>query len=899
MATSTQASRSIYNTFDIDADYIDFNGQPGSGDDVHLTAHAGSKFILESDTQVPEGKKFLVSQVCDKNGVEIFSKDETNNRIKFNVPIDLNNNALVNNPGGGGGSGPTTTSAISSENLSGQTLEDELDALTAQQTANTNSITTLNTNVATNTSSIGTLNTNVAANTSGLTATNLQVQTNTLATTANAGAITGLQTTQGTLNTNVSALQATATAHTSDIAALQGNDTTQDTNITNLQTTQGTQATSITNLQTTQGTQATDITNLQTAAATALTDITNLQTTQGTQATSITNLSTQQATNTGNITTNTTNITTNTGNITALTTQQNLNTAAIASNTARTSNLTADRILISSAVGTINTAGIGVTDVATKNSGNSFNAPLGNPPTQNSFDTITASTVTNTGTTESASYTQGGAALNFSHLAGSATTAQLPTQVVRTDVPDQTIQGNAASSSLTKVTLDNTHATGTSQLALQKRSTGGVLEGGISIIQTTSGTSITGQAPSGQNPDISITPANGSLAMTIGGLESRFHNNLKIIGSLSGAARSDNKNYIFRTIGSTGAGDVLLEEDVLKRPTTGVPAQGFNPSNSSLIEYSSLGVPSYKETSNFLIKPSNSNPSVPSFIEVQTGGGFAYRPSTFIPLPGGALPSANENVVFVNPAGTSYVNRSNLIERPGNANPTSGTKLITINNVGTRAYKDLGQFITTPSNANPSADSVVQISSTGVQSYVAVSSLGGGGIQKPGGSNPGQPSLVSLDAGGTETYLAESNLVKTTVASQTISTTTAAANFTLSCGSTTLADETTFRVERTGGVGDNFIEFVPKRGTFAEWRTKNDLRVLVNGQTKLGIGNHTVDFFKPLVMQNGHDIRLQQTFVAPANSSSTGSFGTIGFDSTHLYIAVGTNSWKRVALSTF
>ena len=108
-----------------------------------------------------------------------------------------------------------------------------------------------------------------------------------------------------------------------------------------------------------------------------------------------------------------------------------------------------------------------------------------------------------------------------------------------------------------------------------------------------------------------------------------------------------------------------------------------------------------------------------------------------------------------------------------------------------------------------------------------------------------------------------------------------------------------FRVERTGGVGDNFIEFVPKRGTFAEWRTKNDLRVLVNGQTKLGIGNHTVDFFKPLVMQNGHDIRLQQTFVAPANSSSTGSFGTIGFDSTHLYIAVGTNSWKRVALSTF
>ena len=853
---STQAKRSIYNTFDIDADYIDFNGQPGSGDDVHLTAHDGSKFILESDTQVPEGKKFLVSQVCDKNGVEIFSKDETNNRIKFNVPIDLNNNALVNNPGGGGGSAPSTTSAINSENLPGQTLEAELDALTAQQTANTTSIGTLNTNVASNTTSIGTLNTNVAANTSGLTATNLQVQTNTLATTANAGAITGLQGQQTTNSNAISSLQATATAHTSDISTLQGNDTTQDTNIT----------------------------NLQTAAATALTDITNLQTTQATQGTNITNLQTTQGTQ-GN-------------SITALQTQQNLNVAAIASNTARTSNLTADRVLISSAVGTINTAGVGITDLATKNSSNSFNAPLGNPATQNSFDTITASTITNTGATESASYTQGSAPLNFSHLAGSATTAQLPTTLVRTDVPDQTIQGNAATSSLTKITLDNTHATGTSNFVLQKRSTVGVLEGGLTIQQTTTGTNITGQAPAGQNPDISITPANGSLAMTIGGLESRFHNNLKIIGSMSGAARSDNKDYIFKTIGSTGTGDVLLLEDVLQRPTTGVPAQGFNPTNSSLVEFNSSGVPSYKETSNFLTKPGLVNPSLPSFIEVQTGGGFAYKPSTFIPLPGGALPSANENVVFVNPAGTSYVNRSNLIERPGNANPTSGTKLITINNVGTRAYKDLGQFITTPSNANPSADSVVQISSTGVQSYVAVSSLGGG-IQKPGSSNPGQQSLISISTSGVETYSAEGNFIKNNVAAQTITTSTASASFDVVCSSTNIAHEASMKIERTGGVGDNFIEFRPKRGTFAEWECKNDLRILINGQTKLGVGNHTVDFFKPLVMQNGHDIRLQQTFSAPANSSSTGSFGTIGFDSTHLYIAVGTNSWKRVALSTF
>ena len=868
---SSQAHRSIYNTFTIDADYIDLHPEGDNGHDVHLTATGNSKIMLESDTQVPEGKKLLVSQVCDKNGTEIFSKDETNGRIKFNIPIDLNNQALVNNPGGGGGSAPSTTSAINSENLPGQTLENELDALTSQQTANTTSIGTLTTSVATNSTSIGTLNTNVATNTSAISTLNTNVANNSLAVGANGIAITGLQTTQGTLSTNVSSLQATATAHTSDINALQLNDTTQDTNIATLTTTQGTQQTSINSLTSTQSSQATDITNLQTAAGTIQTDVTNLQTTTGTNTTNITNLQTQQA----------------------------LNTSAIASNTARTSNLTADRILISSAVGTINTAGIGVTDVATKNSSNTFNAPLGNPATQNSFDTITASTITNTGATESASYTQGSAPLNFSHLAGSATTAQLPTTIVRTDVADQTLQGNPSSSSLTKVTLDNTHATGTSQLVLQKRSTGGVLEGGLTIQQSTSGTSITGQAPSGQTPDISITPANGSLAMTIGGLESRFHNNLKIIGSMSGAARSDNKDYIFKTIGATGTGDVLLLEDVLQRPTTGAPAAGFNPTNNSLIEYNSSGVPSYKETSNFLTKPGLVNPSLPSFIEVQTGGTFAYKPSTFVPLPGGALPGANENVVFVNPAGTSYVNRSNLIERPGNANPTSGTKLITINNVGTRAYKDLGQFLTTPGNANPSADSFIKISSTGVQSYVAESSLGGGGIQKPGGANPGQQSLVSIDTAGTETYLAESNLIKTNIASQSIASSTAATNLTINCSSTTLADEASLKIERSGGVGDNHIEFIPKRGTFAEWHCKNDLRILINNQTKMGVGNHSVDFFKPLVMQNGFDIRLNQTFTAPANSSSTGSAGTIGFDSTHLYIAVGTNSWKRVALSTF
>ena len=830
------------NVFKIDADKIRIEGRHTTDGEVDFET-GGNKLRFNQPLDI-DGSKGAYIQ--GKKGQQLI-KDETGNAImevksdgnlKLLTSVDFNNQAPVNFSGGGGG-GATTTSGITSENIPGSTLEDELDALTTQQTTNT-------------------------------------------------GAITSLTTTQG-------AIQTQQTTNTGAIATNATNIATNTTGITNLNTQQTTNTNNIASLTTTQG-------NLQTLAGNNATAITALQTTQGTQGT----------------------------DITALQTQQNLNVAAIASNTARTSNLTADRILISSAVGTINTAGIGVGDVATKNSANDFTGGLGNPATTNSFDTVSASTVNNSGTTESAGYTQGGQALNFSHLAGNSSTAQLPTEAVRTDLPDQTIQGNASSSSLTKITVDNTHATGTSNFVIQKRSTLGVLEGGLTVQQTTTGTNITGQAPVGQNPDISITPANGSLAMTIGGLESRFHNNLKILGSMSGAARSDNKDYIFKTVGSTGTGDTLLLEDVIQRPKAGNPALGFNPASDAVIQISSAGVPSYKLLNTFfplpaglptnpsavlidsagatsyldsnfvLTKPAGQNPSVRSFVAVETGGTFSYVPSSFLPLPGGLLPTSGENIIFVNPGGPSaYVDRANIIERPGGANPTSGTKLITINNVGTRAYKDLGQFLTTPGGANPSSDSFIKISSTGVQSYVAESSLGGGGIQKPGGSNPGQQSLISIDTAGTETYLAESNLVKNTIASQTITNSTASVDFNLNCSSTNIAHEVSMKIERSGGVGDNFIEFRPKRGTFAEWECKNDLRILINGGTKMGVGNHTVDFFKPIVLQNGQDIRLRQDFVAPANSSSTGSFGTMGFDSNHLYIAVGNNSWKRVALSTF
>jgi len=48
----------------------------------------------------------------------------------------------------------------------------------------------------------------------------------------------------------------------------------------------------------------------------------------------------------------------------------------------------------------------------------------------------------------------------------------------------------------------------------------------------------------------------------------------------------------------------------------------------------------------------------------------------------------------------------------------------------------------------------------------------------------------------------------------------------------------------------------------------------------------------------GDSVRIQ-TSQTPASSSATGATGEIAWDSSYLYVCVATNSWKRIALSTF
>lgn len=936
------------NVFRIDADEIRIEGRHARDAEIDFSSD-GKKLRFNQVLDIDGSKGAFIQGkkgqqlIKDEDGTAIMEVKADGN-LKLLTSVDFNNQAPVNFSGGGGG-GATTTSGITSENLVGQTLEDELDQITTQQTTNTGAIATNTTDIATNTLAIGTNTTNItnlttqqntntgaiatnttniATNTTGITNLNTQQATNTNNIASLQLTQASLQTLTGTNATNITALQTQQATNTADITLNATGIGTALTNATNALNASTTNATNITALTTQQNTNTGAIATNTTNIATANTNATNALNASNTNATNITALTTQQTTNTGAIATNTTNI----GN---LTTQQNLNTSAIASNTARTSNLTADRVLISSATGTINTAGVGITDLATISSSNIFSGGLGNPATTNAFDTITASTISNFGATESASYTQGGAPLNFSHLAGNSSTAQLPSEVVRTDLADQTITNNGA---LSKLNLDNNNATGASEFRVVKKNTSNVVENALKIQANASGLNITGEAPVGQTPDISITPANGSLAMTIGAQDTRCHNNFKILGSLQGAARNDNKDYVFKTIGATGTGDVLLTEDILQRPKAGNPALGFNPAGDAVVQFSSAGVPSYKLLNTFfplpaglptnpsavlidsagattyldsnfvLTKPGGANPAATSFVAVNTGGTYSYVPNTFAPMPGGAFPTSGENVIMMNPAGSSYVDRANLIERPGNANPTSGTKLITINNVGTRAYKDLGQFITTPSNANPSADSVVQITSTGVQSYVAVADLQG--VGKPGGANPSATSLVSIASNGTEAYVAESTLLKTNAQAQQISQGLGSTAVEINSNNGGVGIESHFKVSTTGtpgGTDDNSLEIIAKRGAPTEMKSETELDIYTGGTKRIDVGATTTiagDLNCGGDLQMVGDFKLKHaSSLIPTNNTDPGDVGTIVFDDNYLYVKRSAGQWKRIGLSNF
>mgnify|MGYP003328329779 FL=1 len=117
----------------------------------------------------------------------------------------------------------------------------------------------------------------------------------------------------------------------------------------------------------------------------------------------------------------------------------------------------------------------------------------------------------------------------------------------------------------------------------------------------------------------------------------------------------------------------------------------------------------------------------------------------------------------------------------------------------------------------------------------------------------------------------------------------------------------------TDGTEDGIIEFAVKkagsnaivaRQTSSELKLINGTGLTVAGTTELGTttidGDATI--YQALSVQgiinaNTSSIRIKNQ--TPASASATGTTGTIVYDSNYIYVCVATNTWKRVAISTW
>ena len=67
--------------------------------------------------------------------------------------------------------------------------------------------------------------------------------------------------------------------------------------------------------------------------------------------------------------------------------------------------------------------------------------------------------------------------------------------------------------------------------------------------------------------------------------------------------------------------------------------------------------------------------------------------------------------------------------------------------------------------------------------------------------------------------------------------------------------------------------------------------------TNIGASTPGAGTFNALAT-TGDNIRID-TSQTPSSSSASGTKGEIAYDTSYIYVCVATNTWKRVALSTF
>jgi hypothetical protein len=76
----------------------------------------------------------------------------------------------------------------------------------------------------------------------------------------------------------------------------------------------------------------------------------------------------------------------------------------------------------------------------------------------------------------------------------------------------------------------------------------------------------------------------------------------------------------------------------------------------------------------------------------------------------------------------------------------------------------------------------------------------------------------------------------------------------------------------------------------------DDIAIGRNASGVLEVNSGTAGTFRDLIVRN---FRMSAPTSVPATAGATGAEGDIKWNSTHIYVCVATNTWKRVAIATF
>ena len=218
---------------------------------------------------------------------------------------------------------------------------------------------------------------------------------------SNASAITTLQSSLNTANSNISAnstaitaLDTTTVSQGNSITSLTSDVTTLQTDVTNAESDITTNATAITNLTTRVTDNEGDITSIQSDVTTLQTDVTAAEGDITTNATAITGLTTRVTTAEGNITTNSTDITALESTVNDATTGVDATATALTALTTRVTtaegNITTNSTDITALETTVNDASTGV--VANANAVSSLDTRL--TSAENDITSLSASNIT-------------------------------------------------------------------------------------------------------------------------------------------------------------------------------------------------------------------------------------------------------------------------------------------------------------------------------------------------------------------------------------------------------------------------------------------------------------------------------------------------------------------------